>query len=153
MLPMVLIAAAVGKANAYFSAPSARSNTANENINGNGITGNYQVLSTGAFNWDGDNGGTDFDDEWWSPLGSVGGTWHARLEYVSGETFFLQGAYDPINTWIAVSTEIRWNFYKSGYGSGGGSSQGVYNIKFSDDGGATTHHTCTCTITMSEDSL
>lgn len=152
MFPPFLIAAAVA-ANGGFDAPATRGNTAQENINGNGMTGNYQVLSDGQFNWTGDTGGTNSNDTWWSPLNTVVGTWHARLEYVSGNAFFTQGAYDPKDTWIDVSTEIRWNFYKNTWGTGGGSGQGVYNIKWSDDAGSTTYHTCTCTITMSESSL
>ncbi len=142
-----------GKGSGAFNAESTEGRTAHEINNGNGITGDLHVLSTGAYNWDGDNGGTDVDDTWWFPLNTVVGTWHARLEFVSGTNFFLQSAYDPINTWIAVSTEIRWHFYENGYGSGGGSQQGVYNVKWSKDAGSTTHHTQTLTITMQEDSL
>lgn len=149
---MFLVPFVASGAGGKFDAPSSASRTAYELNNNNGINGDLDLSNTGSFNWTGDNGGTSVNDTWWSPSGTVTGTWHFRLRYSSGNNFYSTGSF-ALNTWYAMTSSPHYDFYKSTWGTGGGSGQGVFLCDWSDDGGSTIYHTCTLTVTMSEQSL
>ena len=143
MLPIFLIAAAVGggKGTFQFSAdPDAF--TATEFVNGNDVDGQLDVYGDGRIEWTGDVGGTDESDYWWFPTGFPIGTWHVKLAFVSGDNNFYSLGSDAINTWHDVTASDRtFKFKKTTSGSGGGSTNGVFTLEFSDDGGSTTYDT------------
>lgn len=139
--------------NGVFAAPSAEAVRSEVLSNGAGIDATLSVLDTGVVDWDADLGGTDEQFDWWTPNGTVDGTWHVRLEYVSGFLNWYSSG-DGLNTWLPIDgTAPTWNFFENGYGSSGGSEVSTYSLKFSDDGGTSTHHTTTLTMTMAEPSI
>ena len=140
-------------AGGLFSARSTLAYLADEFTNGNDTIGTLDVLSTGYIDWTGDSGGINGESDWWDPLGTVVGTWHVRLEYSSGTNQYYAIGSDSLNTWIDVSTDPRWRFRKAPSGSSGGTTIGTYLLKYSNDGGSTTHHTTTLTVTLTEETV
>lgn len=139
--------------NGVFSAPATQLFRAECLINGSGIDGDLTILNSGVIQWVGDNFGYSANVDWWTPNNTVQGTWHARLEYVSGTNFYQSIGSENLNQWYAISTSPHWGFFENGYGSSGGSQDGVYSLKFSDDAGVSTHHTCTVTVRMIEPTI
>ena len=69
---------------------------------------------------------------WYSPEGTPDKTYHANVTYVSGDATYTSGS--GLNTWVALTTNRLWSFSISTYTS----KTGVYRIRLSGDGGATT---------------
>ena len=152
MIPNFLLAAAMGKANGYYSLPTTLARTAHAITNNSGIDGDLRITGAGQVQWDGDLGNTDVDSEWWTPINTVKGSWHAQLVYVSGNNFYLNGT--ALSSYRDLDVESpQWNFYKNTWGTGGGTGDGVYRLDLSNDGGSTAYGSCTITITMAEESL
>lgn len=150
---MFLVPFVASGAGGKFNAPSSATRRAEVTLNGAGIDGDLDLAGNGSFNWNGDNAGTDVDDTWWSST-SPAGTWHFRLRYSSGTNFYQATGSESLNTWYQIDTVTpHYNFYENGYGTGGGSQDGIFLADWSDDGGSTIYHTCTLTIRMVEPSI
>jgi len=115
---------------------------------GQTVSGTLATDADGNVTWTGDFLGTNENDDWWLPNGSVQGTWHVKLTYNSGTNQRSGGTAD--DTWTAIGS-FSMSFSK---GSNGGpdSSVGNYTLAFSDDGGSTTHDSVAIAITLFEQS-
>ena len=116
--------------------------------NGQTVSGTLATDADGNVTWTGDLLGTNENDDWWLPNGSVQGTWHVKLTYSSGTNQRSSGTAD--DTWTAVGS-FSMSFSKA---TGGGpdpdSTVGNYTLAFSDDAGSTTHDSVAIAITLSE---
>lgn len=156
MVPWLLIAAQQAGAG-FFSAPASQSRSADVLSNGSQVDGDYWVRSNGGLDWIGDNGGTNAEDSWWTPEDAVDGEWWVRINYSSGTNQIDPASTSDLATWYKIAgsggASRKFDFRKTTSGSGGGSTVGTYSVLFSQDGGSTTHHTLTLTITLTEPSL
>jgi hypothetical protein len=116
------------------------------------LTGSLAVQADGEIRWTGGSlGNHETGHTWWFPIGSVVGTYHARLSYVSGSTIYSSG--ESLATWVDLSTGNKtWNFSSPGE-TGPNTNTGVYSLDFSDDAGATTLETKNQTFDMFNESI
>ena len=157
MLPIFMIATAVGGKGSFQFNADPDAFAASVNVNGQTVDGQFDIYADGRIEWTGDAGGTNESDWWWFPTGTgnPSGTWHVRLQYVSGTNQSKSLGSDAINTWHDLSAATRtFKFEKTTSGSGGGSTDGVYTLEFSNDGGSTTYDTLDVNdITLTEPTL
>jgi len=155
MIPLRLLAAFLGRGVGYFNLQPTYTFQSNENTNGADTTGELIVQTDGSFDYTGDTGGVNRlgIDEWWTPLTSVRGTWHARLNHTSGTNQYSASGSDALNTWVALSGTPEWNFLKTTSGTGGGTTVGTYTLDFSNDAGSTTYASSSVTVTLFEETL
>jgi hypothetical protein len=73
---------------------------------------------------------------WWTPIGSAPGTgYYVRISYTSGTNQYSSGS--GLGSWLELSSTRTWTFLKAAEGSGDpDSTNGVYLVEFSDDGGS-----------------
>lgn len=138
MMPQILFARiAAGGYKGAFDISSIDGVYRCEDDNGQTQSGDLLVNDSGTVFWDGDPvGGIDENDRWWTTGFTPTGTWHVKLDYVSGTNTYSSGA--ATGSWIAISTAPNWFFSVSSSG-GPNLTEGDWNLKFSDDGGSTTY--------------
>lgn len=157
LLPLMLAGPKAGIV-PVFSAPSTISRTARENLNGDDTVGLLIVRLDGSLDWIGDDDGISVNDSWWSPEGSPVGDWWVRLNFVSGTNQWYFTSPNDLGVWYKVAgsgaAQVTWRFRKAPSGSSGGTTDGVYNLLFSQDGGSSTYHTCSVNdITLFEPTI
>jgi hypothetical protein len=117
---------------------------------GQTVTGSLLVGSTGNVDWTGDFEGTNENDDWWLPNGTVLGTWHVKLAWDNDGSDNQRSGGTADNTWVAVGS-FNMSFSKASAG-GPDFTSGNYTLSFSDDGGSTTHDSVGITIILNESS-
>ena len=113
---------------------------------GANLTGTLTIAADGEISYLGDFlGNNESGHTWWSPIGTVIGTWHCRLSFVSGSNVYASG--ESLATWVALTSDRLYNFSKVG-ATGPDTATGTYSLDFSDDAGSTTHATKNITVGM-----
>jgi len=146
MHPLLHAMAASHAVAGAFTIASVDGGYASTDADGFTVTGSLATSATGVITWTGDTLGSNENDTWWLPVGTVVGSWHVKLTYNSGTNQRSGGTAD--DTWTAVGS-FSMNFSKATAG-GPDVTTGNYTLAFSDDGGSTTHDSVAVTITLTE---
>lgn len=106
---------------------------------GQNCTGTLVFLANGTWTWDGDTLGTDDSGVWWKNASTMvppGARWSVRIVQDSGDDQSVGGL--NLNQWYALSSNRTWTFNKTTAG-GPDSTNGVYTVSFSNDGGSSVY--------------
>ena len=152
MMHWIIAALARGGATVGSFLLSKNSTNTSVDADGQTVTGALDVLTDGSVDYTGDLFGTNETGSWWDPHpGTVSGTWHCRLSFVSGTNQYTTGS--GLGTWLQCDptggSNRGWNFSKASAG-GPDSTVGNYTLAFSDDAGSTTFDSVNIAITLQE---
>lgn len=150
MLPLFLVANAIGGLVGEFLLTIADGMDLDEtNVDGQTVSFSLTVNTDGSITTTADNQSPAFSNEsYWTPLGEAPGAGvYVRLNFTSGTNQVTSGA---VGSWLELTSSRSWTFTKVSAG-GPDSTNGVYNLLFSLDGGSTTIDSATLDdVTLTE---